>query len=143
MGMGYKKKVLIVLLSSLSCFLAILAIIFLNVKYDFIGAGTFWQDFSEGILQPLLFFSPAIFLCSLLLYFLREAVFTSWFRFAKWYLPIAMGIIIYAGLSDKGGSWGIPSLFDSEIATWLFSSLFFLLSLLIICYKSYQLRKEK
>lgn len=81
--------------------------------------------------------SSAIFIVSILLFFVREEVFNSWKTFAYWWIPLSV-LLILAAPSQGGGLISI----DRELVTWWMAGLFFLLSLLIIAVKSYKLRGE-
>lgn len=77
---------------------------------------------------------------SLLTYKMRNEIFRSWINFAKWWVPITMLLILI--IPGDSGGWGIsfPPL-DGVFA--LYSSGFFLLiSLILIAYKFFTLRKD-
>lgn len=93
----------------------------------------------EGIGQPLFFFSLSLLPTLILLYFLREEVFRSWFRFTKWYLSFA-AIAIFLSLGSHGG-WGVGNIFSTELVTMWSAGFFFLISLFLIVIKSWKLRK--
>ena len=98
-------------------------------------------DLEEGIVLSLVFFPAPIFLLSIIFLFLREEVFRSWFKFARIYIPLALIFIFLSAWSPGGGSWGVSNNFDGEAATWFFSGLFLLISLILIFYKSRKLKK--
>lgn len=90
--------------------------------------------------QPLFFLSAVFFIFLIPLYFLKEAIYLSWRKFALWYLPI-VGIILMLSSLNSGGNGFNPGYgFDTESLTFFFSGLFALISLLIIAVKSYKLR---
>ena len=71
-----------------------------------------------GDYQNILLFFPLIFLFSLLTYFLPTRVFTAWWGFAKYAIPVilVLSFIINAGLHhDPAGQWqdifDLPMLF--------------------------------
>lgn len=90
---------------------------------------------------PLIFFSLSVLPLSAILYFLREEVFRSWARFAKWYL-IASLVLLVLGSNQHGG-YISTGLNDRESMTWFLSGLFFVVSLILIAYKSFRLRGGK
>jgi hypothetical protein len=85
---------------------------------------------------PVFFLSFAILITSVLLFFVREEVYKSWRRFAYWAIPIGILILIAAPTSTPGG-FG-PSMLDftKQIASWLVSGAFLLISLWIIVSRS-------
>lgn len=95
-----------------------------------------------GFAQALIVFPFILSLLYLILAFLlREEVFRSWWKFTKFYLPIALILILIAGLTSSDGSWGVSADFDAEITIWLTSGLFLIISLILIAVKSWKLRK--
>jgi len=95
--------------------------------------------FELGFLQPLFFLSFVAFIFLIPLYFLKEAVYLSWRKFAVWYLPIVAILILLAGSSGGNGfnpGYGM----DSESLTFFFSGLFAIISFILIIYKSIKLR---
>ncbi|MEK7520288.1 MAG: hypothetical protein AAB581_03555 [Patescibacteria group bacterium] len=95
------------------------------------------------MLEPLFFFSIAIFTISIILYFLREEIFHSWARFTKWYLPLAAILIVFVADSRGGLFIGFGGGFDREGMVWFTAGLFFIISLILIIYKSLKLRRER
>jgi len=89
------------------------------------------------ILLPLTTVIPV----SLLTYKLRDEIFRAWIRFAQWWVPISMLIILIIP-GGGGGGWGIafPPL-DAVFALYS-SGLFLVISLAIIAYKFFQLKKS-
>ncbi len=92
----------------------------------------------EGIGQPLILFSLSISLLSIILYFLREEVFRSWARFAKWYLSASVVLLVLG--SNQHGGYISGGLNDRESMTWFLAGLFFVISLFLIATKSWKLR---
>lgn len=140
--MEYKKKIRLIALFSF----------FVGGGFMLLLYSPFWEwcdmssfcDISlldEGVGQPLFFFSLSVLPLFAILYFLREEVFRSWSRFAKWYLPLA-AIAIFLSFGSHGG-WGVGNIFDTELVTMWSAGLFFVISLILIIYKSYRLRREK
>ena len=100
------------------------------------------EDILDSIAVPLGFFTIAIFPIAIILLFRPKPIFNSWWRFAKIYLPIALTLILIMGFSSDDGSWGVGADFDAEITIWLTASLFLIISLILIIYKSIKLRKK-
>ncbi len=89
------------------------------------------------IALSLLPFLP-LFLLSLITYKMKDEVFTAWISFAKWWVPLSMFAILITPVDD-GGSWSIPLKGPVALLT---TGLFFVISLIIICWKHFALRKK-
>jgi hypothetical protein len=94
---------------------------------------------SESFIFPL-FISLLILLFSVATYFLREEIFTSWFRFARVWVPLSIILVIIT----PGGSGGgfMPSLIDKELTAFLMAGLFLIISTLIIIIKSIKVYRK-
>ncbi|HEY4478834.1 MAG TPA: hypothetical protein VI981_00535 [Candidatus Paceibacterota bacterium] len=96
----------------------------------------------ESTSVSVLLFSLSILLCSIVLYFLRQGVYRAWTKFMLWWIPFS--VILIALTPSYGGSGldgGVPGL-DREMIIWLAASAFFIISLAIIAWKSFQLRRK-
>jgi hypothetical protein len=95
-----------------------------------------WASFIMNFLPifPLFFFS-------LLTYKMREEIYQSWFRFARWWTPLSMFLILIMPSDTGGGGFGPQiSLGKGDVA--LVTSFFFvLISGILIAYKSFTLKK--
>lgn len=82
-------------------------------------------------------------LISTSLFFLRREVFIAWAKFASVGIPLMLGGLLYAfHVPQSTGTWiGGPT--ESQIASILLPSLFFVISLIIIITKSFALRKKE
>lgn len=81
-----------------------------------------------------------LFLFSLIAYFMREEIFRAWVRFATWWIPISMFCILITP-TDYGGAGIGMSLGKPDVA--LVTSFFFvLISLILIAYKFFKLKKS-
>ena len=134
--MEYKKENKKILLISLLVLLLGIGLGVLSTPLN--DFGLYWAD-AEAIIETLVLFPLAIFLISLILLFSHsELIVFSWIRFAKYYLPVAAFLVIITS-SDRGGWISIGP--DRESMIWFTSTLFFLISLIIIAVKSWKLRK--
>lgn len=101
-------------------------------------------NFIDGILYfiPYLTIFLPLFFFSLVTYWMREGVYQSWFRFARWWIPLSMLLILIMPSDTGGGGFG-PQLSlgkgDVALAT---SFLFALISVTLIAYKFFTLRKD-
>ena len=83
------------------------------------------------------FFLP-LFLLSLITYKLRDEIFRAWLIFAKWWVPLTIILVL---LAPTTGYSLVP--IDKGRVSLFMNALFLILSLLLIAYKSYQLRRER
>lgn len=81
----------------------------------------------------IILFSVSTALSNIILLFSSALVFSSWLRFAKYYLPIAALLILLSPVSDSS-IFG----FDKEFMSWLLSGIFFGISLILIIYKQFR-----
>ncbi|KKR26314.1 MAG: hypothetical protein UT57_C0036G0002 [Microgenomates group bacterium GW2011_GWC1_39_7] len=131
--MEYKKKIDI----SLIAFFVISTVSFyiLNpVKNGLCGdtdirCGTLLGDIG----MSTFLFSVSLLVALLFLRWSKEPSFISWSRFAKYYLPIAALLIIFSPTTDSS-IFG----FDKEFMSWFLSSLFLVISIIIIFYKHFR-----
>lgn len=95
----------------------------------------------EVLAQPLFLFSLSVLICSGILFFLREEIFRSWTRFAKWYLLVSAGVLLFG--SFDGGGYISMGLDDRESVTWFLAGFFLFISLVLIVWKWFTLRGKK
>lgn len=122
--MNTKKNVLII--SSLYIF-------YVAVLY-FVSAtcnGSNWCDVREDSLWGLILFSFAslafLFFLSLITYKMRDEVFSAWWRFARWWVPVIIVVTFLLENAGGGGGMGIggavSSGFDALVLIILYSIL--------------------
>lgn len=109
-----KKNVLfaaLVLTAMLVSLFFVAQIQYCNYNYD--GYETSCMSalgYIERVLEPLsfaLFLPPILLLLSLLTYRMKEEVFLSWFNFAKWWVPVIIGVTLWIENAGGGGGWGM------------------------------------
>jgi hypothetical protein len=105
--------------------------------YSFGGAVRCSDKFLPSAGDFLVQISIVVLLLVGVLYFLREEIFRAWIRFARWWVPLSLVLILAAPTSSH--SWAIGG-FDREGVTWLMDGLFLIISLILIIKKSVQLR---
>ena len=88
----------------------------------------------ELVLFPIL----PLFLFSLITYKMRDEIYQSWFRFAMWWIPLSMFSILIA--PSYSSDWMFP--IDKGRVAFFSSLVFTLISLILIAYKSFSLRKK-
>ena len=93
---------------------------------------------NEDLAVFVILFSISTGLSSIPLIFTSPVVFSSWFRFAKYYLPIAALLVIVSPSIDRSILG-----FDREFMTWLLSGIFLVVSLILIIYKQIRVRANK
>ena len=139
----YRSKIKHIFIYSFVIFLLAIALgVILTKNYTEIRSiGYDLTHVLDSLIQTLGLFSLVIFVTSIILFFLREQIFHSWLRFAKWYLPIATLLILIS--SDSGGGLfiGFGGGYDREGMIWFTSGLFLIISLILIAVKSWKLRK--
>ncbi len=85
----------------------------------------------------LLFF-PIFFVLTLITWKLDNRVFYSWIRFAYWWIPLSILIIFTTPTTDHSWALGGPT---RETMSFVMSGLFFFISLILITYKHFTLKK--
>lgn len=106
-----------------------------------LGALNCVEFFSEKVAQPLILISLFLFLISLILLFTKPEVFKTWSKFAIFAIPLIALFIISTPVQCGGGYIGMC--LNKEMAS-IFSSIgFFIISLLIIIFKSYFKKHHK
>ena len=94
---------------------------------------------SEGpFLTPFL----SILLCSLITYKLRDAVFNTWLKGTAVMLPIMLFFILRSSESAYGGALASAMTVTRAEAALQLSVIYFALSLILIAYKSFAIRKK-
>lgn len=100
----------------------------------YIGCLDETKDQIGGVIE---LFSIALFIISFILLFVRDEVFNAWFKFSRLWLPISL-IFVFIASPNDGGVLASPS---SRALLIIFSlSLFLMISLGIIIWKSVQMR---
>lgn len=93
-------------------------------------------DFSNQFAEILMPFF-ALLLLSLITYRMREEVYRAWFRFARWYVPIAMLLILIT--PEYGG--GLFNPVQKGSVSFVLTALFFIISLLLIAIQYFRSKK--
>lgn len=107
-------------------------------KFEFCNS----KILGEYIGVPLLFLSSAVFVFSIISIKLRDEVFQSWKRFTKYFIPIAYIIILLTPTWGSGGFGpGFGGFPDKETMTYWLTTIFSLVSLILVIVKSWRLRK--
>ena len=128
------KKIMLGISGS-AFFIILLSFFLFNEKWCYVG--TVCNRMERYVSQNLTIFYyliPFILLFSLLTYKMHERVFRSWLHFAYWWVPLSIILTFLAG-GGSGGGFGMPNIFDREFVAFIFSALFFVISLIIIVWK--------
>jgi hypothetical protein len=97
--------------------------------------------FSIGV--ALFLHVALVFLLTLLTYFMREQVYNTWFRFARWWVPPAIFLILITPEYGLGGGGFGPSLsIGKGDVSLLLSVVFLIVSLIIIVIALIKSRKK-
>lgn len=118
--MSYRKKIGVLFVVAIVAFLIDIFLYNLGSQFDYIG-------------EPLGMFSAVLFLLSIILFFTKETVFRTWWKFAIPYIIFSI-LLIAISPSSNAGIYGL----DSELIAWFTSGLFLIISLLIIAIKSWK-----
>ncbi len=81
---------------------------------------------------------PIVLLFSLITYRMRDEIFHAWISFAKWWVPLSSIAIIIAPQKIEG-SFSVPI---KEPIAFLCAGALFVVSLGIICWKHFSLKKK-
>ena len=90
--------------------------------------------YNRSLGQPLVLGLSSLVPVLLILMFLRQEAFTAWKKFAIWAIPAGAILIALTPVQSGGGGIGLPSI-DREIATWIVSIVFLVVSFVIILRK--------
>lgn len=85
---------------------------------------------NENLFMFILLFSGAVLITASLLFFASPAIFKSWFRFTKYYLPLAALAIIFSSPNDSS-----IADFDREFVDWTMAVIYLGISLILIIWK--------
>ncbi len=122
----------------LSAVLFLIAVIFLlpcDSSRNFVCQG----KYGESLGQPLALGSVSFFLISIILLFVKKEVFVLWSKFALVAIPLLVLWIILTPVTC-GAALGVC--LDKELVSWYASISFLIISLIIIIYKSLQIRSK-
>lgn len=98
-------------------------------------------DFMKTTLPFLLIF-PALLVCTLITYKLPVKVFSTWIKFSALTLPVVYFFIITSPQDAIGGGLSAAMAVTRGQAAFQLSIIFFVLSLVIIAYKFFALKKS-
>lgn len=135
--MNYKKKKLLTLFVSVLGLIAAFILTSPNTVGLCSSGDIFCFDpYDELIGQPLGIFSVCVFVISLILLIVHDQIFETWSKFSLIVLPILV-ILIAVTPAVKSN----PISFDKEMTTLSLAAVYFILSILIIIFKSLKLRR--
>ena len=137
-----KNKRIVLLVSLLGTILFILlAVIQTNgFCYQNTFCNSLWSTINL-IGNLLIFFIPTLFF-SLITYFLKEEIFRIWVKFS--YVLVSLSMFLVLIIPSGGGNGAFPSLIDPQMVAILMSSLFVIISLILVIFgvvKYYWLKK--
>ena len=90
----------------------------------------------DPVLNLILF---SILFSTIPLFFLKEAIYKTWRNFSFVFIPLML-IFIFTSPESSGGLFGTTSLFDRESAAMVGTSLYLILSYIIIAIKAWKIR---
>lgn len=97
------------------------------------------EMFSESLAQPLFLGSMSIIIVSFILIFLKPEIFKIWSKFALFAIPL---LAIFIITTPVRCSAALGMCLNKELASWLSSIVFLIISLVIIIYKSLKPRSQ-
>lgn len=92
------------------------------------------------VIKPLYLFSLIFTITAFVLAFVSIKIFNSWLRFAMWWLPLS--VILIAITPSTSNSWMPLYFIGKDTVALVMSALFTLISLVIIVWKQFGLRKK-
>lgn len=106
----------------------------------FINSNYYYYDFVRKFSEFTFWMSFSVFIFSVITVFIKENAHVSWRKFTKWFLVIAVLVILITPNSgNSGGSLGMNIYaIDKELVTFLLSGLYAVISLPLIIYKSFK-----
>ena len=124
--MHYKDKIRWLIGAAVFCFALSIGLYYLGPRFDDIGF-------------VLEIFSPFSFVFLIILYFLPEQIFITWFKFTRIYIPIALVLAVGGGATSNGSD-----LFntDAEFFTTFFSVIFVVISIILIIRAHRRLKRQ-
>ena len=139
MKKNYKGRITLLLLSSL----IIISEFIYNNYFCFSGNYNnkcFFLEFRGALWEPFFYFSISVALIVVFLFFVQDKVFNKWVKFATGYSIIAWIIIFYTPIRIHSFN---PIIIDRyNVSIWM-SSLFFIISLVLIIFWSLRERKDQ
>lgn len=100
---------------------------------------------SIDFVEHILYFAVPVFLFSLLTYKMKDTVFTSWWEFAKWSIPVIFFLLFLINLGllhpgETAGAFGWGGLFDEAIDWYVSIALYvvFAIGSLVQIYRGYK-----
>ncbi len=98
--------------------------------------GTEYGQCMDVLYSIIVNFIPflAVFSLSLITYKMRDEVYRTWFKFARWYVPLSMLLILIT--PEYGGELFNP--IQKGSVAFLLTALFFVVSLLIVAIKYFR-----
>ena len=141
--MSHKKKIYAILtVSAVAFFVSLILALPENFglcsKADAICIDGYIYSY-DGLATLLLMFSVPIFIISVAGLFLKEQILSAWFKFAIIFVPIAVILSIWMKAVTRGTLISV----DEKTSTPVLASIFFIISFILIIFKSIQLHKEE
>ena len=93
------------------------------------------------IVEPLFFVSSSLLIVALFLLFVRDQIFIAWLTFAKWWIPLTIVLIVISPTDGSGAFF--PAFSSKELTSIWMSSLFVVISLILITYKHFTLKGDQ
>ena len=100
--------------------------------------------FSLNMSRKLSHSSLSLILLSLLTYWAKDQLFTAWFNFARWWVPVIIGVtLFFEYMGSSGGGWGMNGGAFDVFFIGIFYFIFILVSLVRITQAYLRTREKK
>lgn len=105
-----------------------------------VGIGVdYYNLFGYKIADPISNTALSFLAVGIFLFFTRNQVFSAWLKFAKWWIPLTVLLIVLS--PTDGSSAFFPALFSKELTSMWMSGLFVVISLFIIGFRFFISKK--
>jgi len=108
---------------------------------SFIALYVYYAKGFTDLKVSFFFFILALIPVSLLLLFVKRNVFIAWAKYVAWWFPLSLLLILSTSEYGNGGFFGgLFAISERRMMGLVLAAVFFVISLLIIAWKSFQLR---
>lgn len=97
----------------------------------------------RNLISPYLIIFPVVLFWSLVTYKMRDGVYTSWMKFAQWYILVFVILTYYLISSDKGGGFFDISGWGNAVILFCLLVIFFIISFFVIMTKRTALQEKE
>lgn len=106
--------------------------------FSFSRSTCLFDEYRLTFIEPVVLFSVYFFIVSIFLFFINDNIFLKWFKFAMIWMVLTVTVIVISPKTSHDALFTI----DKEMVSIWMSSLFAIISIIILAYQSYKLRKK-